>query len=112
MREQRRGSAHARGYDRSHQRRRTLVLHRDPICRGCQRQPSTIADHIIRISDGGSKSDLTNQQGLCTDCHGYKIVAEQQDLTFGPRLAAAGALLGEPAPPGWALVPPFGREGW
>jgi len=56
-----------------------MVLARDPICRGCQRAVSTVDDHIVPITAGGSATDLDNQQGVCVPCHGFKIVAEQYD---------------------------------
>jgi len=108
-REQYRGTAHSRGYDRAHTRRRRLVLNRDPICRGCDHAASVVDDHIIRIQDGGSKTDMMNQQGLCSDCHGYKITAEQADPTFGTRLRTLGERNGEPAPRGWRHHPAFQR---
>jgi hypothetical protein len=64
----------------------------------------------VRIQDGGSASDLDNQQGVCVNCHGFKIVAEQMDLTFGTRLREAGAVVGEPAPRGWRHLKAFGGK--
>jgi 5-methylcytosine-specific restriction protein A len=106
-REHRRGSASRRHYDRRHRQQRLLILARDPICRGCGRAPSTVDDHIVPITAGGSKSDSLNQQGLCTDCHGWKTVREQRDPFLGIRLRAAGQLVGEPAPYGWRHDPQF-----
>jgi 5-methylcytosine-specific restriction enzyme A len=77
-----RGSAASRGYDRNwSQRIRPTVLRRDPICRdpfglGCINQ-STIADHIIPKTAGGSDSIEHNLQGVCDGCHNRKIRLEQ-----------------------------------
>lgn len=37
--------------------------------------PSTDADHIVRLEDGGGWS-LSNGQGLCASCHGRKTAGE------------------------------------
>jgi|SRR3990167_1640478 len=105
-RERRRGSAASRGYDRRHQRWRLLVLARDPICRGCGQAASTVAEHVIPLTRGGTFA-MSNGQGCCKSCADYKTAVEQRDTGFGPRLAAAGAVVGEPAPRGWRL-----REDW
>ena len=56
------------------------VLARDPLCRctgecgthtGPCKHPSTEADHILPIADGGSRTDLSNGRGLCHHCHDY-----------------------------------------
>ena len=64
-----RPSASARGYGRMHQRWRLLILSCDPICKMCDREPSTEADHI-----DGDNTNLaeSNGQGLCKSCHGSK----------------------------------------
>ena len=61
--------ASARGYDRRHQKWRLLILARDPICKICDREPSTEADHI-----DGDNTNLSgaNGQGLCKSCHAVK----------------------------------------
>jgi 5-methylcytosine-specific restriction endonuclease McrA len=64
-------------------RLRLAILHRDPICRctGCRHHtgrctsPSTIADHIVPIAEGGA-DDPSNGQGLCAPCHDLKTRAE------------------------------------
>ena len=64
-----RPSASARGYGRRHQKWRLLILARDPICKICNREPSTEADHI----DGDNTNlSVSNGQGLCKSCHGSK----------------------------------------
>ena len=71
-----RASARTRGYDTRHRRWRTLILHRDPVCRYCSRAPSTVADHITALRSGGSWS-LDNGAGACTTCHNRKTAAER-----------------------------------
>ena len=59
------------------------MLARDPVCVDpfgihAQRReviPSTDADHIVRLEDGGGWG-LENGQGLCAECHGRKTAGE------------------------------------
>jgi 5-methylcytosine-specific restriction protein A len=80
-----RGSAHARGYGRRHERWRNIVIARDPLCRiniMCDKDfpaPSTDADHVIPINAGGDWS-LENGQGACHACHSYKTAT--RDSSF------------------------------
>lgn len=85
QRDERRGSSAKRGYGHAHRRRRAGVLARDPLCVCCLAQgivePSSVADHIVPISAGGSAEDMDNQQGLCDGqtgrgCHDRKRAAE------------------------------------
>ena len=82
VRERQRGSAASRGYDRLHQRRRAVVLARDPLCVACLAAgrvvPTTVDDHIVPIEHGGSVDELSNHQGLCASCHGLKRAAESR----------------------------------
>lgn len=55
---------------------RTAVLTRDPVCAACNTSPSTEADHVIPVSQGGSPSDPANGQGLCHRCHTLKTQTE------------------------------------
>lgn len=71
-----RGSAAKRGYDSRHRKWRLLILHRNPICRMCGRNASTVADHIIPLPEGGWS--LENGQGLCAPCHGTKTGSESR----------------------------------
>jgi 5-methylcytosine-specific restriction protein A len=79
-----RGSAASRGYGARHRRWRELVLARDPVCVDPfgdhaavgEVAPSTDADHIKRIEEGGARFDLANGQGLCATCHGKKTAME------------------------------------
>jgi len=70
-----RPSAAVRGYGRTHQKWRLLVLHRDPVCRHCNRAESTDADHVKPLEAGGL-STLENGQGLCHKCHSIKTQKE------------------------------------
>jgi 5-methylcytosine-specific restriction enzyme A len=74
-------------YNRAHWRRlRTLVLARDPICAICNRNASTIADHIKPHKGIWELfSDLLNLQGLCKQCHDRKTAAEDGGLGNAPR---------------------------
>jgi 5-methylcytosine-specific restriction protein A len=76
-----RGKVAARGYGEAHRKWRTLVLRRDPFCTlryyGCTRL-STVADHIVRISEGGLRFDLANGQGVCQHCHAIKSAKESR----------------------------------
>jgi 5-methylcytosine-specific restriction protein A len=70
-------------YHTAHWKRlRTLVLARDPICKRCNRNASTIADHI-RAHKGAWHLfvDMANLQGLCKVCHDIKTATE--DGGFG-----------------------------
>ncbi|MGH8660021.1 MAG: HNH endonuclease [Gammaproteobacteria bacterium] len=68
---QARGSSTTQGYGARWRRLRLLVLARDPVCRICQRAPSTDVDHIIPKRRGGA-DDPSNLQGLCSSCHARK----------------------------------------
>lgn len=49
---------------------RRIVKARDPICKICNRNPTTEADHI---DDNWENNDLdTNLQGVCSTCHNTK----------------------------------------
>lgn len=54
-------------------RRRKLILNRDPICRHCRKAKATEVDHIRP----GDDHSLSNLQGLCRDCHTRKTQAEK-----------------------------------
>ena len=79
---------------------RRRILRRDPTCRchgctacttaGCTR-PSTEADHVIEVADGGSHHE-TNGQGICHPCHQRKTLAH----AIGKRRAKAAARWREP----------------
>jgi len=71
-----RGSPSKRGYGARHRRWRALILERDPWCKACGREPSTVADHIVPIARGGARFDLNNGQGMCEPCHNRKTAKE------------------------------------
>ncbi|RPJ52677.1 MAG: HNH endonuclease [Acidobacteria bacterium] len=79
LREMRRGSARARGYDAAWDRRRRQVLHEEPWCRLClaagRRTPSVHVDHIKPKSDGGT-DDRDNLRGLCPSCHNRRTAID------------------------------------
>ena len=54
---------------------RRRILRKQPVCAGCRIRPSTIADHIIPVAEGGTDSE-SNGQGLCTVCHDAKTKQE------------------------------------
>lgn len=54
-------------------RLREMVLHRDPICKKCNRRASTVADHIKDHKGNWALfTALWNLQGLCKPCHDEK----------------------------------------
>ncbi len=61
------------------------IIARDPICRECGREPSTVADHIVPSAEyvarhGGDTEyffDHENLQGLGSDCHAKKTARDQ-----------------------------------
>ncbi len=71
-------SAHKRGYDAAHERRRRECLERAGyLCEECARHgkvtEATVADHI-KPHRGNRKllTDLANHQALCGPCHTKK----------------------------------------
>lgn len=52
---------------------RAQVLARDPLCRLCGIRPSTVADHILPMTDDHRLEAL---QGACDPCHRRKTAAE------------------------------------
>ena len=54
------------------QRLRRYILYRDPICKLCNKAPSTEVDHIKALSLKGSYWDKDNLQGVCSTCHKRK----------------------------------------
>ena len=78
-----RPNASARGYcDKRHRAWRLAVLTRDAWqCRGCGAVCPRYAqaDHIVPISQGGERYDVSNGQTLCIRCHGRKTKREQNE---------------------------------
>lgn len=84
-------------YRRAHWLRlRTLVLARDPVCKMCQRNASTVADHIVPHKGVWELfCDMLNLQGLCGPCHDKKTAREDGGFgnarPQGPRIETNGA---------------------
>lgn len=61
---------------------RAFVLRRDPVCKICQRQASTICDHKIPHKGVWALFiSVANLQGICKECHDRKTATE--DGGFG-----------------------------
>ena len=61
---------------------RRVVLARDPVCVICNRNASTVADHIVPHKGVWELfCDLVNLQGICDECHAKKTATE--DGGFG-----------------------------
>ncbi len=81
-----RPSACARGYGRKWQKRKTIYLFKNPLCKLCGDAGLVAAakcvDHIIPSTpDRPGFWDPDNWQGLCTQCHSKKTATE--DGGFG-----------------------------
>ena len=62
---------------------RALCLRRDPICKICNRAPSTVADHVKpHRGNYDLFCDAANLQGVCESCHNEKSAREL--ATLGP----------------------------
>jgi 5-methylcytosine-specific restriction protein A len=57
------------------QKRRAAVLRRNPHCVLCGMRPSTQADHIVPLAEGGADHE-SNMQGVCMVCHKAKTQVE------------------------------------
>ena len=73
-RERDRGSASARGYDRTWQRLRLVVLAEEPLCRFCQLRgvltAAAVVDHIVPIRVRPDlRLERSNLRALCEACH-------------------------------------------
>lgn len=80
--DQARGSPRARGYGSAHQRFRTAVLARDPVCVLCGRAPAKHADHWpddrrTLVQRGLDPNDPARGRGLCQPCHAKETAREQ-----------------------------------
>jgi len=105
-----RGTSAQRGLGTRQVHWRIAILARDPLCRGCERELSRQADHIVPRKPGAEDWSPENGQGLCDSCHSYKTAVEQRDPFFGIRLREEGAKVGEPAPTGWRQLQLFGGD--
>lgn len=83
-------SSTQRGYGWDHQKARERLLQREPLCRECSKhglvKVATIADHIVNLAAGGSRSE-SNLQPLCTSCHRKKTLSEARAArsAYSPR---------------------------
>lgn len=74
-----RETACRRGYGRTHQKLRLVVLARDPLCKLCRyfrpgmpANPSTHADHIDPATRGREDLTIDDYQGACEYCNSRK----------------------------------------
>ncbi|MFE9845785.1 HNH endonuclease [Streptomyces goshikiensis] len=67
---------------------RARQLDREPQCRWCGSTASLEVDHIIPLSQQGSKWDPANVQTLCATCHDVKDDQDRRQRTHpeGSRL--------------------------
>ena len=84
--EQQRGSAHARGYDKTWQALRLRYLRAHPTCMHCDRA-ATDVDHVLSVRQ---RPDLrlswSNLRALCHRCHSRRTAVDQLGWggTHGP----------------------------
>jgi len=106
-RDQRRGSAHQRGYTSKWQRARAGFLALHPLCDECARHgrvsAATVVDHIKpHKGDRALFWDRDNWQPLCKPCHDAKTAREDGGFGNFARGQGAGqkssALLERPRP--------------
>lgn len=69
-----RGSAHQRGYDKTWQKFREMVLNERPLCVDCKALGSLVPalelHHLIRVREQPElRLEPTNVIGLCKACH-------------------------------------------
>jgi 5-methylcytosine-specific restriction protein A len=66
---------------------RNYYIQMNPLCEECKRQEKITSgycvDHIIQISRGGHKTDNSNLQTLCRECHDKKSSAEAVEYRKG-----------------------------
>lgn len=79
--DQRRGTAHERGYSAAWQRARVGFLKSHPLCKRCEADGrvvvATVVDHIIpHRGDKVLFWDHDNWQPLCKPCHDRKTATE------------------------------------
>ncbi|MGW1998487.1 HNH endonuclease [Embleya sp. NPDC001921] len=68
---QQRSKAWGKGSTSKWRTARTQQLRREWLCRHCGTKAVEV-DHIVPLSQGGSKWDPDNMQSLCGPCHGSK----------------------------------------
>ncbi len=80
--DQRRGTAHQRGYGKKHQQFRQAVLARDSVCVVCGQEPSVVADHHPHsrrelIDMGCDPDDPAYGRGVCKRDHDRSTAVAQ-----------------------------------
>jgi 5-methylcytosine-specific restriction protein A len=69
----------ARGYTRTWEKLRAIVLQEEPLCQICKAQGitevATEVDHIVPLSKGGT-NERSNLQSLSKSCHSKKTARE------------------------------------
>ena len=48
---------------------RAQVIQDEPVCHWCRRQPSSQADHVTELDQGGDPYDRANIVGSCASCN-------------------------------------------
>jgi hypothetical protein len=88
---------------------RLFILRRDPICVLCQREYSTVADHVIPFRTGDTEAacwelftSASNLRGLCAPCHD-SLGDKTKATTIGQRIGRAPR-----KPPGVEIVTDHG----
>ncbi|WP_405848136.1 HNH endonuclease [Streptomyces niveus] len=76
-----RSSAWGSGSTRKWRAFRAARLDDEPQCRRCGSKQQLEVDHIIPLSEGGSKWDPANVQTLCGDCHDIKSDEDRRRRT-------------------------------
>ena len=87
----------ARGYTRTWEKLRRMVLNREPWCRLCG-TAAAVVDHIVPLSAGGSNK-AHNLQALCKRCHDRKTYLTDGGLGHTPPSDHGQVGLGNRRPP-------------
>ncbi|MFC5144280.1 HNH endonuclease [Streptomyces aureoversilis] len=69
------------GSTRQHRRWRAARLAEEPECRRCGATKDLQVDHIVPLSEGGSRWDPANAQTLCATCHEVKSAEDRRRRT-------------------------------
>jgi 5-methylcytosine-specific restriction endonuclease McrA len=82
LKEERRGSARKRGYDKTWEKASKLYRSANPICerclsRGKYNDKDLLVHHIKPLKEGGARLDFNNLQTLCRSCH--KAIHKEMD---------------------------------
>ncbi|MFI0914319.1 HNH endonuclease [Streptomyces abikoensis] len=76
-----RSAAWGSGSTRKHRRWRADRLSEEPECRRCGATKELQVDHIVPLSEGGSRWDPANAQALCATCHEIKSAEDRRRRT-------------------------------